>query len=42
MEEIDLCWRIQNSSYRIRYNNKSIVFHANAATLDQNNPKKLI
>lgn len=40
MEEIDLCWRIQNSSYRIRYNNKSIVFHANAATLDQNNPKK--
>ena len=40
MEEIDLCWRIQNSGYRIRYNNKSIVFHANAATLDQNNPKK--
>ena len=40
MEEIDLCWRIQNSSYKIRYNNTSEVFHANASTLNQNNPRK--
>ena len=40
MEEIDLCWRIQNSNFKIRYNNKTEVFHANAATLNQNNPKK--
>ena len=40
MEEIDLCWRIQNSKYKIRYNHKTEVFHVNAATLNQNNPKK--
>ena len=40
MEEIDLCWRIQNSNYKIRYNNTTEVFHANASTLNQNNPRK--
>ena len=40
MEEIDLCWRIQNSGYKIRYNNTTEVFHANASTLNQNNPRK--
>lgn len=40
MEEIDLCWRIQNSKFKIRFNHNSEVFHANAATLKQSNPKK--
>ena len=40
MEEIDLCWRIQNSKFKIRFNHNSEVFHANAASLKQNNPKK--
>ena len=40
MEEIDLCWRIQNSGYKIRYNNTTEVFHANASTLNQNNARK--
>tara|TARA_Y100000991_G_scaffold215425_1_gene205813 strand:- start:347 stop:1321 length:975 start_codon:yes stop_codon:yes gene_type:complete len=40
MEEIDLCWRIQNSKYDIKLNHNAEVFHANAATLNQNNPKK--
>ena len=40
MEEIDLCWRIQNSKYNIRFNPNVEVFHANAATLNHKNPKK--
>lgn len=40
MEEIDLCWRIQNSKFKIRFNHNSEVFHANAASLKQSNPKK--
>jgi len=40
MEEIDLCWRIQNSKFKIRFNHNSEVFHANAASLKQTNPKK--
>ncbi len=39
-EEIDLCWRIQNYGYKICLNPNSIVYHANAATLSHNNPKK--
>tara|TARA_B100001059_G_scaffold52716_1_gene46528 strand:+ start:5077 stop:6063 length:987 start_codon:yes stop_codon:yes gene_type:complete len=39
-EEIDLCWRIQNTGYKIKYNHNSVVYHANGATLDQNNSKK--
>ena len=39
-EEIDLCWRLKNKGYKISLNTDSIVFHANAATLVQNNPKK--
>lgn len=40
MEEIDLCWRILKSGYKIKYVYKSKVFHVGGATLDYNNPKK--
>lgn len=40
MEEIDLCWRIQNSGYRIKYCHESIVYHVGGGTLSSNNPRK--
>ena len=39
-EEIDLCWRLQNHGFKIRFNSKSIVYHANAGTLNHSNPSK--
>ena len=39
-EEIDLCWRIKNKKYVIKYNPKSLVFHVGGATLQKGNPKK--
>lgn len=39
-EEIDLCWRIQNSSYEIKYVGASTVYHVGGATLTTQNPKK--
>ncbi len=39
-EEIDLCWRIKNRGYTIKYNSKSIVYHVGGATLQQGNPHK--
>jgi len=39
-EEIDLCWRLQNHGFKIRFNSKSIVYHANAETLNHSNPNK--
>ncbi len=39
-EEIDLCWRVQNKGYQIKYNSQSVVFHVGGATLDKANPKK--
>jgi GT2 family glycosyltransferase len=40
MEEIDLCWRIKNKGFLIKYNQDSIVYHVNAATLNHDNPEK--
>jgi GT2 family glycosyltransferase len=40
MEEIDLCWRIQNSGKKIIYQPKSIVYHVGGATLKESNPHK--
>jgi len=40
MEEIDLCWRIQNSGYQIRYCHESVIYHVGGGTLSSNNPKK--
>ena len=39
-EEIDLCWRIKNLGYVIKYTGKSCVYHVGGATLDKMNPKK--
>lgn len=39
-EEIDLCWRIKNLGYHIKYTAKSCVYHVGGATLDKMNPKK--
>ncbi len=39
-EEIDLCWRLQNQDYRIKYVSNSKVYHVGGATLADMNPKK--
>lgn len=39
-EEIDLCWRIQNEGYNIRYVGASKVYHVGGATLKETNPHK--
>jgi GT2 family glycosyltransferase len=41
MEEIDLCWRMQNAGYKIAYVGGSEVFHVGGGTLPNNNPRKL-
>ena len=40
MEEIDLCWRLKNMGFNIKYNYKSTVYHVNAATLKTENYRK--
>jgi GT2 family glycosyltransferase len=39
-EEIDLCWRVINKGYKIKYNYESVVYHVGGATLQKGNPKK--
>lgn len=39
-EEIDLCWRIQNEGYDIKYVGSSTVYHVGGATLQETNPRK--
>lgn len=39
-EEIDLCWRIFNSGYTLRYEPQSVVFHVGGATLQYQSPRK--
>ena len=39
-EEIDLCWRLQNSGHKISFNPNSTIYHVNAGTLSIDNPKK--
>lgn len=39
-EEIDLCWRIKNLGYSIKYVGMSTVYHLGGATLSTMNPKK--
>lgn len=41
MEEIDLCWRIQNAGYDVTCIGSSEVFHVGGGTLPNNNPRKL-
>ncbi|MBV7441864.1 glycosyltransferase family 2 protein [Weeksellaceae bacterium TAE3-ERU29] len=40
MEEIDLCWRIQNKGYKIYYSGLSTVYHVGGGTLKKNSPNK--
>lgn len=39
-EEIDLCWRVQNIGYDIKYVGTSNVYHIGGATLQETNPEK--
>jgi len=39
-EEIDLCWRLLNNGYKIKYVSSSHIFHVGGATLKDMNPKK--
>lgn len=39
-EEIDLCWRVQNEGYRIKYVGTSEVYHVGGATLRESHPRK--
>lgn len=41
MEEIDLCWRMRRSGWKIGYQGKVSVFHLGGATLDRASPRKL-
>ncbi|MDR1225659.1 MAG: glycosyltransferase family 2 protein [Prevotellaceae bacterium] len=41
MEEIDLCWRMQNEGYLIQCVGQSKVYHVGGGTLPNNNPRKL-
>jgi GT2 family glycosyltransferase len=40
MEEIDLCWKIQRTDYKVYYNGASHVYHLGAGTLGYQSPKK--
>lgn len=40
MEEIDLCWRMQNLGYEIWVEPKSTIYHVGGGTLHKSNPKK--
>lgn len=41
MEEIDLCWRMRTSGWKIGYNGSVEVYHLGGATLDRASPKKM-
>ncbi len=41
MEEIDFCWRINNSNFKVFCNTESTVFHMGGATLSNTSPRKL-
>jgi GT2 family glycosyltransferase len=40
MEEIDLCWKLSRSGYKIYYNGNSTVYHVGGGTLSASNPRK--
>ena len=39
-EEIDLCWRLHNFGFKVKYTPNSLVYHIGGATLNSQNPKK--
>lgn len=40
MEEIDLCWRLKNLGYKIKYIPSSKIYHVGGGTLEAQNPHK--
>jgi GT2 family glycosyltransferase len=40
MEEIDLCWRLNQKGFKIYYYGKSKVYHVGGGTLSTSNPRK--
>ena len=40
MEEIDLCWRLQNAGHEVWYHGGSAVHHVGGGTLPKTNPRK--
>ncbi len=41
MEEIDLCWRLQNRGYKIAYCGESTVYHIGGSVISYGSPQKL-
>lgn len=41
MEEIDLCWRLQNHGFEIAYAPKSVVYHLGGGSLPMGSPRKV-
>ena len=41
MEEIDLCWRMQNAGYSVYYFPHSVVYHVGGGTLGYGSPSKI-
>lgn len=41
MEEIDLCWRLQNEGYAIRYCPESVVYHLGGGSMPMGSPRKV-
>lgn len=41
MEEIDLCWRVLNDGYRIKYTPKSVVYHLGGGSLPMGSSRKV-
>jgi len=41
MEEIDLCWRLKNQGYAIKYTPYSQIYHVGGGTLPNEHPKKM-
>lgn len=41
MEEIDLCWRMRKSGWKVGYQGSVVVYHLGGATLDRASPKKM-
>ena len=39
-EEVDLCWRVQNEGYLVKYVGASTIYHVGGATLQETNPQK--
>jgi GT2 family glycosyltransferase len=40
MEEIDLCWRLRRTGWKIGYTSASLVYHAGGGTLGYGSPRK--